>query len=646
VTALAAPPPQRVRTTADSLSSSRTLTRWAWEATSDSAVEARQRATRDLKEAIRLDRRNPEPWRALGRVYEMGGYGQQARECYRNSIALAPRQPDAYMDLAMAWKRDFLRTMNRAALDQAMSAFDTVALLRPYGADAWLRLVPLRFEKGDMAGAEVAAERAWAGRPRRAAALLALAYIAYRQGDIERADSLFGTTIPRLEPTVRSLFERPAWVGLSIAASPAGPAPGSAPGPAPPAPAPAPGTPGAAPSDPWARYDPDPTTPQNEARLEYWSRVAHAYLLFFDPLRPELDARAETYVRYGPPASVLLNPRGVATTFRYNLNSSSPGAVPAEYPLDALVWDYSNLGMRIVLHDRSLTGSYTQAFDRAFDPLSVPNPRLLAARQDLLSLDGGLAVFPTLPPSEQRLELKGAVARFQGERRPRLLTQVQAPGGPGDTLWARWVVLDTTGREVASDRKALEVSACDPTTRRVAEFSSELPPGAFQVAVSVRDAHRRRGLFRAPVTLAPLPGVLALSDVVLSCGDPGLMVSAAGVRLESNVESRVAGRQPLVAYFEIYGLAAGGDGLAHFEYEYTVRRFGSEPTGLARLFVWPEAPVISQTSREAAQVGALRRQFVSVPTQSLSPGRYRLEIRVRDLVADVDVRGAREFTRE
>ena len=57
-------------------------------------------------------------------------------------------------------------------------------------------------------------------------------------------------------------------------------------------------------------------------------------------------------------------------------------------------------------------------------------------------------------------------------------------------------------------------------------------------------------------------------------------------------------------------------------------------------------PLISATSREAQQVGALRRQFVSVPTQSLEPGRHRLEIRVTDLLTGAVATGATEFARE
>jgi tetratricopeptide (TPR) repeat protein len=627
-----------VRAPTDSLATSRTLTRWGWDAVAFSDVESRQRAVRDLKEAIRLNPTDPEPWLALGRAYELGDLGQMARDCYRRAIVLAPGRPDGFMELGMAWKREYLRTLHRESLEHATGAFDTAAAMRPYGADAWLRLAPLRYEKGDAAGAEEAAERALAGRPRRPASPLAVACMAYRRGDVERADSLFQATIPRLDPTLRSLFDKPSWIGFGGAKAPAGDGGASDAGPGG-------GAVGAA-ADPWAGLDPDPTTPLNEARLEYWARVAHAYLLFFDPLRPELDARAETYVRYGPPRSVEMNPAGVATTFQYRTSGARLGSGAAEYPLDALVWSYPDLGMRVVLQDRSLTGRYTPAATRDFDPLSAPNPAVLAKRADLLSLGGGQLIISTRPPRDQFLDVQGLVARFESDGRPRLVAEVQAPGSPGDTLWARWVVLDAAGREVTHDRRELAVSACDPTARRVVEFSAPLAAGTYQAVVSVRDTHRKRGLFRDTLALERVPAGLALSDVVLACGDPSLMVSGSTVRLEANIEGRVAGRQPLVAYFEIYRLSSDAGGYARFEYEYTVRRVPKAVTGLLGLFVLPEAPVVSATSREAVQVGSLRRQFVSIPTQSMPPDRYRLEIRVRDLLGNAEVKGVTEFVRE
>jgi hypothetical protein len=222
---------------------------------------------------------------------------------------------------------------------------------------------------------------------------------------------------------------------------------------------------------------------------------------------------------------------------------------------------------------------------------------------------------------------------------------VQAPGAPGDTLLARWVVRDSAGRVVSRDEGALALSACDPAERRLAEFSAALPPGGYDVTVSVRDLHHRRGLYRSAAALSPPTSTLALSDVVLSCGTPSVVGGGGAIRLESSPEGRVARGAPLVVYFEIYRLATDAAGLARFEYEYTVRRLSESPDGKKKAS--REAALASTSAtRVETQVGALRRQFVTVPAQALPPGRYRLEVRVSDLAAGTQAEQSVEFTKE
>jgi len=625
--ALSAPSPAARADTAERI---RILLRWARESLAEESVESRQRAMRSLDEALHLQPANPAVWIERGRAYEIGGFEKEARACFEKAIRLAPRDPEPQRRLGMAWKRAWLRWLDPAALDHAIESLRKVTELRPYDSRTWVRLVPLLYERSDLPGATAAAERALAPRPMFALGLLARAYLAYRRGEVERADSAFARAMPLLPPAERAHFEDLA--PIASAAVRAQLAAGGA--------------------DSlrrfWKQLDPDPTSRENELRLEYWSRVAHVIFLFEDPLHPELDARADTYLRYGPPQGMRLNPPGTPLYFKYA--SPRPGAAAhggsiQDYPLIAEAWDYPDLGMHILLHDRSLTGRYERPVTRDFDPLSVPDPRVLARRGDILALDGGFAVFPTLPPPAQRLELRGTLMRFEGARGPRLLAQVQAPGEPGDTLWGRWVVLDSTGREVSRDAGTLGLSLCNPAERRLAEFSAELPPGAYDVTVSVRDTHRRRGLYRAGTELAAPARGLALSDIVLSCGAPAVLAGGNAIRLESNPEARVPARAPLVVYFEIYRLTLGSDGLARFEYEYTVRRLVETPSGKSKPSAQAALASTSAT-RVETQVGALRRQFVTVPAQSLSAGRYRIEVRVRDLIAGTQAERVLEFAKE
>lgn len=632
------------------------LHRWAEDALTDPSVESRQRAIRDLSEAIRLDPTSADHWITLGQLYLVGERISQARECFDTAVRLAPRDPRTHMERGRAWKRGWIRELDTLSRNLATADFDSVTRLRPTGSDGWLALVPMLYERGDVWGAGRAAERALAGRPRRVEAGLAAAYTAYRLGDVERADSLFRVTVPRLSPSLRALFEnaspilgRPSDAGSRARrARPRPAAQGSITGDAPPEKQPEIGD--TAPPPPtapevWAGLDPDPTTPENEVRLEFWSRVAHAYFIFWDPLTPVLDSRADLYIRYGPPHSIEINPPGVALSFKPNVVSTGRNASLAEYPMGVVRWNYPDLGMGVVLNDRSLHGRYEPAVTRDFAFGSVPDPALVSRRGDLVTLDGGRAVFPTLPARDLRIEVAGLTARFESGGSPRLFAQVQAFGSPVDTLASRWVVVDSTGREVAHGGGRLTLSACDPGARQLAELSQGLTPGRYRLSLSVRDAHRRKGLFRAQVELPRPDPALDLSDVVLSCGDPTMAARGPAVRLDANVESRVTGPGPLAAYFEIYRLAPDAGGMAHFEVGYAVRRL-SETTVRGARRPRREPALLSSSSRQEEQLAGLRRQFVTVPVVSLAPGRYQLEIRVRDLTAGTQVERTIAFDRE
>jgi hypothetical protein len=245
--------------------------------------------------------------------------------------------------------------------------------------------------------------------------------------------------------------------------------------------------------------------------------------------------------------------------------------------------------------------------------------------------------------------VRGAIARFQGPEGVHLLAQIETPGGPADSLGAEWVVLDSTRREVWRGARTLAPSACDATELRVADFAADLPPGSYLVGLSVHDGNGRRGVYRAATELRAAKPELTLSDVVVACGTPDLMIGAGDppvVRLEPNPAARVAGNDPLTAYFEIYHLTPGGDGQSRFEYVYTVKSAERDPRiWLQRLLQPRRQPSPIEVSREDVNPGDLRRQFVTVPVQSLPAGKYKLEIRVRDLVAGDEAVRSAEFVK-
>src|SRR4029077_1667682 len=118
-------------------------------------------------------------------------------------------------------------------------------------------------------------------------AVLALAYTSYRLGDLPRADQLFARVVPRLPRAQRRLFDDIAPVASARDTF---------------------ALHRLSPPDQeefvrrfWKDQDPDLASPENEAQLEYWSRVTHAMFLYYDSRLGGWDERGEVYVRFGPP---------------------------------------------------------------------------------------------------------------------------------------------------------------------------------------------------------------------------------------------------------------------------------------------------------------------------------------------------------
>ena len=155
------------------------------------------------------------------------------------------------------------------------------------------------------------------------------------------------------------------------------------------------------------------------------------------------------------------------------------------------------------------------------------------------------------------------------------------------------------------------------------------------------DGRGGRGLAHQHVEVPDAPVRMAMSDLVLLCGDATPAIGATSVRLEPNLEHRVVGSAPLSAYFELDRLTPRHDGQSRFEYTYTVRPIGPRPGGAARL----EAHAM-KASREETFVGTVRRQFLVVPIVALPAGVYELVVDVSDREGDVSARRSLAFTRE
>jgi len=586
------------------------------------SIEARRTAIADLERATTLDPAHADAQLLLARTYLTAGFRRQAMRRFERVVALSPGEPEARYGLAQVWRRDWLKYLEPRSLERAIEHAAATTRLDARHTDAWLMLSALHIEHGDLRLALAAAEQANLADPQRAEVRLALGSAHWRLGEVEAADQAFRSGIPRLRERVRERFVDIAPLATELdtmtynrldAAGRAEYARRF-----------------------WVEHDPDLATEVNEAQLEYWARVSQAYFLFFDPKRREWDQRGEVYVRYGPPRKAEYNPVGQSLMFGLGTLSRTM------YPANVLVWGYPDLGFSVSMQDRVLSEYYQLpiSLDRDMDPR--PDPDSLR-RQDLLEMRGGRAVFPPRPPGARALPLRGQLAVFAGSGTARVFAGLETPAGLGDSSWAEWVVLDTAMRVVHRDGHALSPSACDPTAVRVADFLTELPPGDYDVGLSVR-AGAARGSTRLRAQVPPPDPGLRVSDLVVTCGAPESAPVA--VRLAPNPAARVGPEEPLTAYFEVTGLVPGSDGLARFSYEYLVRSTERDPrVWLQRLLQpRPAAPSLF-ARREDENPGELRRQFLRVPVRSLPAGRYRLELRVRDLSTGAEVRRTADFER-
>jgi cytochrome c-type biogenesis protein CcmH/NrfG len=233
---------------------------------SNATSEEHRRAIASLEQAAKLAPRDPTVLAALGRAYLDAGYTHDAEVAFAHVTELAPDDAGAWELLALAWKRDWLTTLAPESRDRAVSDLEHAVRLDSSRARSWTLLAVLRVEQGDARGARLAADAALAASPESTDAELANAYVTYRSGRLARAESLFTVAIPRLPRSLSARFADispllPPRDGEDLEQlSPAQRAEQV--------------------RRFWSSGDPDPTTRVNEARLEYWARIAHATLLF------------------------------------------------------------------------------------------------------------------------------------------------------------------------------------------------------------------------------------------------------------------------------------------------------------------------------------------------------------------------------
>ncbi|HEY3216387.1 MAG TPA: hypothetical protein VGK93_07835 [Candidatus Eisenbacteria bacterium] len=508
-----------------------------------------------------------------------------------------------------------------------MECFARASAAAPDRTEGWTATAALALLRGRPREALEAALQARRADPDGAEPLLMLGSALYRLSVLAYSDSAFRAARERLPAELSRRFDGDLLLGVEREAGD-----GSSAGV---------GIEDAA----WQGSDPDLTTTENEARLDYLTRLSLAWFLFRRGSEVRWDQRAELFVRYGPPAAIEYNSAeaqlgGKELEFQYPRHSRvwyAPDPIP--YPYNMQIWRYPDLGLEVALWDRSLSQSYAlpYSFDRALDPL--PDPTLVGARDDLVALAGGRGVFRAMAPGTHPMSVAGMASQFPTSNGVRLLAHVWAKGEPTDSLSGSWALVDSQSRVVRRESRALSISACDPTERQVAGFAETVPSGDYRLDLAVGGSGGRRGVAHLRVHVDPVPAGLSMSDVVLVCGDRSVAVGSEAVPIEPSRDAYLSRATTVIVYYELEGLATGQAGVGRFVYTYSIRRAEARGRGV-------DPSPLFEATREEENVGTHRRQFVGVPVASLSAGRYELRIVVRDLLGGESVENAARFVKD
>lgn len=590
-----------------------------------STIESRRAAMMALEREVSAQPESAGAWLRLSEACLGAQRPTRGRECLEHAALLAPGDPAIQLNLGLAWKRYWVASMDSTCFIRADSCLTAAVESAPEQPDAFVELASLELLAGRPRRAAELAGRAYAIDPRRGDALLAFGCAAYRMGSLSRAAGAFDLARPLLPPALAKRFNDESWFVSDALVRPDE----------------------LGHVDPsivqeyWDGNDPDLTTAENEAHLDFLSRLALALLLFREGQEVRWDERAELFVRYGPPTAVLLGDdlltgKGLEYS-RHPMVEYAPS--PLMFPHDQQTWIYAELGLRVDLWDMALSGTFWPATARD-GPAPGLNTAVLADRADVAAFQNGRAVFRTMPPGTSPMSIRTQVSKFPSESGARLMIAVEAPASDGDGLVAACSISDEQGTSLARESVALSLSACDPSTMRAGAFVIDAPRGAFRIDVSVSGPLGGRGLSRRrAVVEADGPG-LAVSDLVMVCARDAADARGGAIRLEPDLDRHVTGARALSVYFEAHRLRPDSRGESRFRYDCSVHRVGAGSRAgredLRRL----------NTTREEAFTGSIRRQFVDVPVATLPVGTYELRIEAHDLVARSHASRTLTFVRE
>lgn len=453
----------------------------------------------------------------------------------------------------------------------------------------------------------------------------------------------------------------------------------------------------------WRRRDPDPDTDENEYREQYYERIAYANEHFASGIPGWKTDRGRIYIMYGKADDVESHPAGGP----YDRPSYHGGGTTSTYPFEIWFYRYIpgvGSGVEIEFVDPTGSGEYRLARspDEKDALLYVPNAGLTLAEQLGLSSksnrifgigQGGIqngrvqdAPFERMqlladlqrPPVVQFKDLETALGvtgsgivednplnfdmrvDFFRQSDERVITAftVQADNNAltfVDSGGVQTARLNIFGRITSvSGRRAGVFEDPVITTATVEELTQAkgrksayqkavaLAPGTYKVDVIVRDVNTgATGIRRLGFTVPKYDSKqLSASTLVLATRLEGLGDQPAvgqfvigQVKVIPNIASTYRRGAPLGLYMQVYNSGIDQTTLRpSVDVDYVFTQNGKEISKI---------PETWQGLSDAGQRLTLAKLF---STDKLTPGKYKVEVRIRDRVSGQTLTPSAEFT--
>ncbi len=432
----------------------------------------------------------------------------------------------------------------------------------------------------------------------------------------------------------------------------------------------------------WISVDPTPTTDENEAREEHERRVKKARELFRMADPPGWDGRGEIFIRFGQP-SYRVKIMGDVTT--HGLTLPAEAWYYAALNMSVQFVDINLKGRYSYATPQRLRKPPGPPGPRSLDqrgPFEPPIPDY-TADEDVRIMEA--MTYPYLTAEVEGLKARHADENFHicmeryaalhscdtewqpiplyfdvstfrgGDWRDRVEVSFEVPTGApvpgpggaaaGEEVELRVLVRDEKLAKVASGEDCVTIPATgSPAADQAAPDSARahvlvpgqivlsLEPGRYEIGIEARGlSSDRRTAYRTKVDVPAYTSPPSISDIQFASAieetEENVRFAKGGLQVVPHPLRAYRIREPILFYFEIYGLGTDEEGIASYRVEYEIsplekRRWGP---------VLKDVPMTISSSFETSGYGNAQPQRLSIATDELWKGPFRLKVTVTDL---------------